>query len=370
MNIQPQCLLPHQRKAQEYVRQIAVLKRAAARNTIREILARAGLNESAFDDAMKSVHAHAQVVTHFHPERISMKGQSVAETLLQEGVYKSQFETGLSSGSPTAFPGGERDLWEQRLFGGAYQAAGVSLADRPKYGALEIMYHPDGASPRFGSCYLVLRADVSKRSTFTFGGSQEDDALERTGTLDSMESVMAALFSEVAKGQGALGVDNLTVTDLLAQLTHGLASPFRDSATRPLGRALDSFIEVQIHGTVNLGEDVERLVADPSFRGGPIEVVLRAIGAKYHLLLNWHPGFILPVAKVPDYFRGYAVKPLARRIAGQGILDAAKIGAAANSLQQAPEAWKEWGNYSDILTLFRRLWHLLVLYGMPREATQ
>ena len=319
---------------------------------------------------MKSVYSHAQVVIHFHPERLSTKGQSVAEALLQEGVYKSQFVTGLSSGSPTAFPGGERDLWEQHLFGGAYHSAGVSLADRPKYGALEIMYHPDCASTRFGSCYFVLCPAVSKRSTYTFGGSQEEDALERTGTLSAMESVMAAIFSEVEKGHGALGVDNLTVTDLLAQLTHGLSNPSRDPSARPLGRALDSFIEAQIHGRVSLRDDVERLVADPSFRGGPIGDVLVVIGVNYKIPLSWHPGFILPVAEVPDYFRGFAVKRLAQRIAGQGILDAAKIGIAANSLQQEPEAWKEWGAYSDILTQFRRLWHVLVLYGVPNKAVQ
>ena len=51
----------------------------------------------------------------FHPERLCARGQSVSEGLLQDGIYKSQFETGLSSGSPTAFLDGERDLWEKRL---------------------------------------------------------------------------------------------------------------------------------------------------------------------------------------------------------------------------------------------------------------
>ena len=32
----------------------------------------------------------------------------MAESLLQEGAYRNQFETGHSNGSPTGYPGGER----------------------------------------------------------------------------------------------------------------------------------------------------------------------------------------------------------------------------------------------------------------------
>src|SRR3712207_7188489 len=51
---------------------------------------------------------------------LSRSGSTVAEGLLADGVYRTQFETGLSGGSTTAFAGGERDEWERRLFGGAY----------------------------------------------------------------------------------------------------------------------------------------------------------------------------------------------------------------------------------------------------------
>ena len=50
----------------------------------------------------------------------------------KEGVYRNQFETGLSSGSLSAFPGGARDTWESALFGGAYHTDGVTASERPK----------------------------------------------------------------------------------------------------------------------------------------------------------------------------------------------------------------------------------------------
>jgi hypothetical protein len=106
-------------------------------------------------------------VLHFHPDRLKASGESVAESLLREGVYRNQFETGLSNGGLTAFRGGERDNWEKRLFGGAYQKVNVEAAERPKYGALDLMNYSDGAAPRFGSCYFRLSHEVSKRCSLT-----------------------------------------------------------------------------------------------------------------------------------------------------------------------------------------------------------
>jgi len=40
----------------------------------------------------------------------------------------------------SAFPDGERDAWENSLFGGAYHADGVTNSERPKYGALELVH--------------------------------------------------------------------------------------------------------------------------------------------------------------------------------------------------------------------------------------
>ncbi len=357
-----------QRKALELIQASAARGRSRARDNIRSILQRAGLPDSLYDDALMAIRSHARVGLHFHPERLSRTGRSVAESLLENGVYRNQFETGLSGGSPTAFPGGERDLWESRLFGGAYQGADSAPSSRPKYGALEVMYHPDGPAPRFGSCYFLLRPEVSQRSTFTFGGSHEEGAPERTGTLDMLEPVLAPLLAQVAQGWGALGVGDLTVAGLLDQLAHGLSKPFRDPQNRPLGRALDSFIEAQVHGEIHLGADVERCVADPVFRDHPVGETLAAISKAYGIPLSWHPGFTLAVDKVPEVFRECSLRPLAERIAGRGILDAAKIGAMANTVELQPEAWQGWAPYELILTQFRRLWHLVVFCGEPNQA--
>src|SRR5262249_13908784 len=151
-----------------------------------------------------------------------------------------------------------RDTWEEALFGGAYHGLDSSVRERPKYGALELIRYPDGPWPRFGSCYLVLREEVSWRTSFTFARSEQPNAAERLGTIDTMECVLAPLLAEVATGAGAqvpwppfvaptLGVANLTVPGLLDRLSRGLALPRANPSTGVAGRVLDTGVEAQVH---------------------------------------------------------------------------------------------------------------------------
>lgn len=108
-----------------------------------------------------------RIAVHFHPDRLCGDGRSVVAALHEDGIYRSQFETRISNGGLTAFPGGDRFNWEDRLFGEAYSSA--SAAERPKYGALDLLRHSDGAAPRFGSCYLRLKPQAMMRATFSMG---------------------------------------------------------------------------------------------------------------------------------------------------------------------------------------------------------
>ncbi len=310
---------------------------------------------------------------HFHPDRLGRRSGTVAESLLSEGVYQNQFETGLSSGSPTAFPGGERDIWERKLFGGAYHAEGVPISERLKYGALELVRFPDGPAPRFGSCYFVLRG-VSARTSITFMGSEDPLAADRAGTLGVPHGVMAAVLAEIENGgiatppwppfrTATLGVPGITV-DRFCGLLKRLRDDRPKASVGEAGRVLDTGIEAQVHGPVQLDQHVETLVADPAFAATRVGQVLAELAHKYGFELQWHCGFRLPVRDVPDDFRGPEMPRLAQYIAGvDGILDAAVIGGAAASLHQNPELWREWGDNFQVLRLLRQLWHVLVHFG-------
>jgi hypothetical protein len=338
----------------------------------------AGCDAGALGTAERAVRSHARVVVHFHPDRWGSRPITVAESLLADGEYRNQFETGLSSGSRTAFAGGARDGWERALFGGTYHVPDAHPRERPKYGALELVRHPDGPIPRFGSCHLVLRPAVAARATFTFGGSERPDASERLGTLACFEPVLAALLEEVAAGAttsvpwppwvaATLGVPGLTVCDLLARLARELPTPRPDPADGLPGRVLDSCVEAHVHGPIDLATDVETLVVDPAFDGTPTGAVLDAIGRRYAIPVRRHPGFRMRAIDVPDDFRDPPMPPLAERIARDGMIDAAAIGDAERDLHAHPERWADWagGSRDDALQHLKQLWHVLVHHGTP-----
>jgi hypothetical protein len=239
-----------------------------------------------------------------------------------------------------------------------------------------LVRYPDGPIPRFGSCYFVLRPDVAARTSFTFAGSEDPRAAGRLGIRGRMDNVMAELFAEIEGGGTAappwppyraptLGVQNLTIPRLL-EVLKALALPRQDPVGQEAGRVLDTQIEAQVHGTVDLHRDVERLVADPAFAATSTGGVLHEIATRYEFPLRWHSGFRLVVRDVPDDFRGPEMPRLAERIAGQaGILDAAVIGLAEASLRRRPEEWRDWGSQADTLQHLKQLWHVLVHYGVP-----
>lgn len=364
-----------QSAALRHVDVIARDKEAAALSSIAGIFKRAGFALENYNEAMELVRQHARIVLHFHPDRFGGKPTNVAESLLIEGVYRNQFETGLSSGSPTAFPGGERDNWERTLFGGAYHSEDVLVSERPKYGSLELVRFPDGPAPRFGSCYFVLR-DVTARTSITFMGSEHPHATNRVGTFVTPHAVMAALFAEIENGGMAtpawppfraptLGVPGITVSRFYS-LLNILREHRPNPSLGPPGRILDTGVEAQIHGPVILSRHVETLVADPAFAGTQVGRTLNELAHKYGFELQWHCGFRLLAREVSDDFRGPEMPKLAQHIAGvDGILDAAVIGVAAAGLRQNPEQWREWGDYFDVLRLLRQLWHVLVHFGRP-----
>ena len=261
-------------------------------------------------------------------------------------------------------PGGERDLWEQKIFGGAYTFDSATVSERPKYGALDLMLHPDGPAPRFGSCYFLLKPAVSQRCTFTYLDSHYDPA--EKGTYEEFDDILAALLTEVFTRDFAIGEYNTTVKSLITHFVENLDQPVTDRFARSAARNLNHYIEAQVHGDVSLQDDAEALIADPSFRGTDIGSVFERKCAKYNIDLHWHRGFQLGVEKVPEDFRGPTMPSLARLVARNGQIDASCIGDAARSLKSKPENFHDRGTFAEVLQELKLLWHVLVKFGLPQ----
>jgi hypothetical protein len=353
---------PAQAAAVAHVRAVARAERAAAFASIAGALAAAEV-EHRPQRLLDAIAGHGRLTINFHPDRPCVDGRTVAAALADDGVYRSQFVTGISNGGLSPYPGGDRDRWEQRLFGGAYQRPEVLPADRPTYGGLNLLGHPDGACPRFGSCHLRLRPAVLARATFCLGDSHLGP--EVVGTVDAFETVLAGLLTSTAATGVCLGRDGTDVAALARTLLSPL--PARPSVA---GRALDDYVEAQVHGTLDLARDVEALVVDPSFTGTAVGATLERIARRYGFPLLRHGGFALPPDRIDPDFRGPAIPVLAARVHAEfarpgELVDAALIGRAAASVVAEPDRWADRGPAVDTLQHLKQIWHVLVRYGAP-----
>jgi hypothetical protein len=300
------------------------------------------------DTIIETIATHARITLNFHPDRLLADGRTVAESLAADGIYRAQYETGITSGSRTAYLRGDRDNWEHRLFGPEHYTI-VTPAQRPKYGALNIANHPDGAAARFGSAHVRLRPEAGRRATFTVGDSYLGPA--DVGTIDEFRTVLGGFLHRPTATGSEL--------DLLRVLGSG-APPTEN------GRCLDDYIEAQVHGVVNLAADAEAIVLDPSFRGSDIEALIGRLAERSGIELDWHHGYRLAAEAVPAAFRGPEIPPFAAAIGarfGDGRLDARIIGAAAADIVHDPCAWHRWGTPDDLLQHLKKVWHAVVAFG-------
>ncbi|VXB92060.1 DUF3626 domain-containing protein [Nocardioides sp. AX2bis] len=265
-----------------------------------------------------------RVTLNLHPDRRAVPGgQTVLESLAHDGVYRSQFETGTSNGGLTAHPGGDRWRWEQKIFGGAYDAAPGSA--RPRYGALDHPAGPGpGGAPRFGSAYLRLREAVLDRATFCF----PDSALDPTAFATA------------------------THFDLWPLVDAWDARPLTDEVEAGPGGRLDGYVEAQVHGPVLLDDDVEALVLDPCWRGTPTARQADLLGVP----VEWHEGRRLSVEELARHpaYRGPRTVEVGLRVARDGLLDARVLGQAVEAGVEDPQQLK-------------RLWHHVARWGVAAE---
>lgn len=223
------------------------------------------------------------------------------------------------------------------------------------------MLHPDGPAPRFGSCYFLLSPKVSYRCTYTYLDSHQDP--KERGTYDEFDDILSAIFKDAFLQEYAIGEKDLTPRKLIDYLLYKLERPFKDFSKCKPSRNLNHYIEAQIHGDITLKDDVEVLVADPSFKGTYIGECFEKMCLKYSIELYWHMGFALRVEEIPKDFRGPTMPSLAKRIARNDYIDASVIGAAANDLKRNPAQWSDRGDYEKVLQELKYMWHVLVRYG-------
>lgn len=252
-----------------------------------------------------------RVTVNFYPE-IPVAGSTVIAEIAREGVYRNQFETGVTAGDPSAFRGGGRWLWESQVFGGAYDEA--PFDQRPKYGALNFRGRTTGAAPRFGPIHLRLRQETLYRVTLCYPDSA---------------------FQPVDFGVA-------TKSDLVRKA--------RDAAaiSRQLDEDYIDYIEAHLHGDLLLSRDVEAIVLDPCYAGTEVERIARDLPCS----VEWHGGFAIDVYVLHRFhaYRDATYASLGASLAQNGRLDARTIGEAIRSRKHDTQRLK-------------RVWHYVAWFG-------
>ncbi|MGV3562747.1 MAG: DUF3626 domain-containing protein [Nocardioides sp.] len=248
----------------------------------------------------------ARVTLQFHPSWPFGDGL-VIESMVRDGVYRSQFETRTSNGGLTARVGGDRWRWESRLFAGRYDDRPDS--ERPVYGAWNRRIDPYGGAIRFGSAHFRLRPEVTARSTFCFPDS----------VLEPIDVGGPELLPHLSAMADASGFDDL-----------------------------DDCVEAHVHGGVRFDSDVEALVLDPCHADGPVREAAERLGCRVEL----HPGFSASPAEIDPDYRGAHIVELAQHLAGSldGVLDPEVVATAARSGLYEPQEVKQ-------------VWHCLARFG-------
>jgi hypothetical protein len=346
-----------QEKAIEFVRAYTLQRKPGALQTLHTVCDRSNVPVDTIDKVIGNIQRNARIGIHFHPDRLDGSGKTIAASLLEDGMYQSQFETHVSSGALSPTAGGSRAQWEDRLFGDAFTGSDLSL--RPKYGSLSLLGDPYGPSPRFGSCHFLLKPGCLKMATFCYGDSQGNPA-ER-GTWGALEDILAILFKDSFVNEQALGRHGLRPPALFAHLQGDLSAPSNALADSTAHPNLNHYIEAQIHGEIRLGEAVDSLVADPSFQGTPAGETLADLGRAYGIPLRWHPGLQIPADDVPGDHRGGEMPAVAAKIAEDGVIHAELIGRAALDAQKNPQGWE--GFAAPPSRLLKYLWHVLLRFG-------
>lgn len=247
-------------------------------------LAGFGISKADVDLALENLKT-AKIQIHFNPEKalvisempVNQRGpvpadppkldykvkvdrsQRVIDAYLQDDRFRNQFETGITDGSPTAFPGGRRDGWERTFFQGLYHQGAFNPDERPKYAALNPTDRPNGMASQYGACYFELKPHVRERVTITPRNTSwcTEDML---GTLEHAAHVLFNMEPAYVKA-----------------IAHGDKEHAGDWL----------YMEAQVHGAIEFAKDIERLSADAKYKGTPYQAKLETFCANNGIALAW-----------------------------------------------------------------------------------
>ena len=348
-------MLDYQREAIKRVREYAEPKYAAHQAFVEEFCKPYDVDIFALMNQIM----RKPITMNFEPDRFSNNGKTVIENLIEQGQYHGQFRTGTTNGGRTAYVGGDRFLWEQRIFFDAYPH---DVLDRPKYGALNLFRYIDGASITFGSCFFVLKHDIKTRCTFAYGDSSKNPTT--ICTSDTFIGIVSEIIREyLDKGK----VLNKVLLSYKEAMLATLLNPCNE--LKDLGRNIEHCIETHIHGDIMLENDVESFYVDSSFKNTHIEEQVEILCKKYDITLYWIPErqIDIEIAEIGSLLYGSKILLLVKKIdsifGSHGFINAELIGRASRDSMMRPDVWSDIGSEPELFQYIKQLWRTVGYLG-------
>lgn len=209
-----------------------------------------GLGENEFLKAIEYIQNHAQVVIHVNLERN-------LGHYINDDNYRNLFEVLMGGGCTDR---SIRATWEDKLFNNIYNKA--EPIERVKYGAINLTNSPQGIQScyGYGDSFFILKNKIKERTTFVLGDSSKMEM--HLGTFKYCTILLTLIPDSL--------LDNLTkiITNQEEFLPYGH----------------HEYIEVQIHGPLRFGEDVEMLVVNKKYENNvTIMNLVKQFSQKYNI---------------------------------------------------------------------------------------
>jgi hypothetical protein len=212
--------------------------------------AKRGLGIEDMKAVYKYIQKDMQIVVHVNL-------QNVLQFLVKDTHYKNTFEVTKTDNIP-----GRID-WENNLFNSVYNKC--PGGERVKYGALNLTNNPTGVPPAYsyGNSFMILKNEVKARTTFVYGDSAAKDI--HMCNFKNFNSVLYYIPDNLLDDiiSIALGKKQFTNTPY----------PF--------------YIEMQIHGPLRLGQDVEVLVVNSKSKNAKTTKLLEAFNKAHGVPYAW-----------------------------------------------------------------------------------
>ena len=232
------------------------------------------------------------------------------------------------------------------------------MTQRPKYGALDLFRHADGPSPRFGSCYFVLKPALTQSATFTYLDSYKTP--DERGTIKVFDVILMSLLRDCLENKEALGEANIEPKELVAKILENLSTPYTQTVLRKPKQNLDQYIEAQVHADILLKKDIAILVANTAYKNRPVETVIKKLCEKYQIELLWCQGLELTMEMAVANFRGTTIPNMVTQFT---VNDSINVAVLAETEKQLNKDLKNKEELNTQLQQLKYLYHTLVQFG-------